>query len=131
MQALYQWQIARHDPLTIERQFLDDRALRQADQDYFSALLKGVSEQVEAIDATLSEFIDRAINEIDPVELAILRLGVFELRNRLDVPCRVIINENINLAKRFGASQSHKYVNGIIDKVAHKIRPRELIMQRE
>ena len=81
---------------------------------------------MEAIDQTLSEFVDRPVDMIDPVERAILRIGVYELVNRLDMPYRVVLNEGINLAKYFGADGSHKYVNGILDKVAQQKRTIEI-----
>lgn len=81
---------------------------------------------LDSIDQALSEFVDRPVDKIDPVERAILRIGVYELMLRLDMPYRVILNEGINLAKYFGADGSHKYINGILDKVAQKKRPIEI-----
>jgi N utilization substance protein B len=85
-----------------------------------------VPKNLEAIDQALSEFVDRPVEMIDPVERAILRIGVYELLNRLDMPYRVVLNEGINLAKDFGADGSHKYVNGILDKVAQQKRSVEV-----
>lgn len=126
VQALYQWQMAGHSLVEIDKQFLEEGRLKNAQKTYFSELFHGVPEHLEAIDAALSEFVDRPVNKVDPVERAILRIGAYELMHRLDMPYRVVLNESINLAKEFGADGSHKYVNGILDKVAHKIRALEI-----
>ncbi|MGH8475413.1 MAG: transcription antitermination factor NusB [Methylococcales bacterium] len=125
VQALYQWQMTGQNLNEIEEQFYLDKNFRNVQRSYFKELLHGVPQQLTSLDKALLEFIDRAINEIDPVERAILRIGVYELVNRPDVPYKVIVNEGINLAKRFGATESHKYVNSILDKVAQKQRPDE------
>jgi transcription antitermination protein NusB len=124
-QALYQWQVGGQELTEIERQFQEERDLGRADVAYFKELLHGIPARVAEIDAALAAFTDRAVADIDPVERAILRLGCYELLFRPDIPCRVAINESINLAKRFGAVDSHKYVNGILDKVARQRRSRE------
>lgn len=126
VQALYQWQMSGHNLGEIERQFLEDGRLKDAQKSYFNELLFGVPKNLEAIDQLLAEFVDRPIDKIDPVERAILRIGVYELEHRLDMPYRVILNEGINLAKCFGADGSHKYVNGILDKIAQKNRAAEV-----
>lgn len=126
VQALYQWQMAGHNLSEIELQFLDEQRLKDAHKNYFTELLLGVPKNLNAIDQALAEFVDRPVDTIDPVERAILRLGTYELVYRLDMPYRVIINESINLAKFFGADGSHKYVNGILDKIAQKIRAIEI-----
>lgn len=125
VQALYQWQMTGQSLNDIEQQFYLNGHFKNVQRSYFKELLHGVPLQLSQVDNALSEFVDRTINEIDPVERAILRIGVYELLNRLDVPYRVILNEGINLAKRYGATESHKYVNGILDKVAQKHRPDE------
>lgn len=126
VQALYQWQISGHDLSEIERQFLEEGRLKDAQKSYFNELLYGVPKNLDAIDLALSEFVDRPVDKIDPVERAILRIGVYELEHRPDMPYRVILNEGINLAKCFGADGSHRYVNGILDKVAQKKRTAEM-----
>ncbi len=126
VQALYQWQMAGQDLSEIERQFLEDERLKDAQKSYFVELFYGVPKNLEAIDLALSEFVDRPVDSIDPVERAILRIGVYELLHRLNMPYRVILNEGINLAKDFGADGSHKYVNGILDKVAQQKRAVEI-----
>jgi N utilization substance protein B len=126
VQALYQWQMAGQDLSEIERQFLEEERLKDAQKSYFVELFYGVPKNLEEIDQVLSEFVDRPVDTIDPVERAILRIGVYELLHRLDMPYRVILNEGINLAKDFGADGSHKYVNGILDKVAQQKRAVEI-----
>jgi N utilization substance protein B len=126
VQALYQWQMTGQSLVEIERQFFEEERLKDAQKSYFTELFHGVPKNLEAIDQALSEFVDRPVEMIDPVERAILRIGVYELLNRLDMPYRVVLNEGINLAKDFGADGSHKYVNGILDKVAQQKRSVEI-----
>lgn len=126
VQALYQWQMTGASAIDIENQFLQEERLKGVQRSYFTELLHGVPKQLKVIDQALDEFVDRPVEKIDPVERAILRLSVYELINRPDVPSRVIINESINLAKRFGAEASHKYINGILDKVAVLKRSSEM-----
>ena len=125
VQALYQWQVAGQDLGDIERQFRAEYDMSKVDVACFTELLHGVPTQLNLIDIQLGQFVDRPVEAIDPVERAILRVGVYELLNRPDVPFKVILNEGVNLAKRFGASKSHKYVNGILDKIAHQQRVSE------
>ncbi|MFA6051614.1 MAG: transcription antitermination factor NusB [Methylobacter sp.] len=126
VQALYQWQMAGQNLAEIERQFVEEERLKDAQKSYFVELFYGVPKNLDAIDQVLSEFVDRPVDAIDPVERAILRIGVYELLHRLDMPYRVVLNEGINLAKYFGADGSHKYINGILDKVAQQKRAVEI-----
>ena len=126
VQALYQWQMTGQSLVEIDRQFLEEERLKEAQKSYFTELFHGVPKNLQVIDETLTQFVDRPVDTIDPVERAILRIGTYELLNRLDMPYRVIINEGINLAKYFGADGSHKYVNGILDKVAQQKRMVEI-----
>jgi transcription antitermination protein NusB len=126
VQALYQWQMTGQNLGEIERQFLEEERLKDAQKSYFTELFHGVPKNLEAIDQALSEFVDRPVDMIDPVERAILRMGVYELLHKLEMPYRVVLNESINLAKYFGADGSHKYVNGILDKVAQQKRAVEV-----
>ncbi|MCK5889340.1 MAG: transcription antitermination factor NusB [Methylococcales bacterium] len=126
VQALYQWQVSSESLIRIEMHFLEEEMLKGAQRKYFSELFKGVPKQLNVIDEALSEFTDRPVEKIDPVERAILRLSTYELINRLETPYKVIINEGVNLAKYFGADGSHKYVNGILDKIAQKKRLSEI-----
>lgn len=126
VQALYQWQMTGQNLSEIERQFLEDERLKNAQKSYFTELFYGIPKNLADIDQVLAEFVDRPVEKIDPVERAILRIGVYELLHRLDMPYKVILNEGINLAKYFGADGSHKYVNGILDKVAQQKRALEI-----
>lgn len=130
VQALYQWQMTGQSLITIEQHFLEEQRFEGAQRSYFDEIFHGVPKQLDVIDLALGDFVDRAVDKIDPVERAILRIGVYELLNRLDIPYRVILNECINLAKCYGAEGSHKYVNGILDKVAQKQRPVEIATKK-
>ncbi len=126
VQALYQWQMTGQNLTTIEQQFLEEDWLKDAQKSYFNEIFHGVPTHLEAIDQALTAFVDREVDAIDPVERAILRLGTYELLYRLNMPYRVVINESVNLAKYFGADGSHKYVNGILDKIAQQSRTLEV-----
>lgn len=130
LQALYQWQLAGTGVTDIEAQFLANNDFAKTDRSYFHDLLHGVLGQVSELDALLEPFLDRRVEELSQVEKAILRLGAFELKERVDVPYRVVINEGIELAKVFGAEDSFKYVNGVLDKLANKLRYAERAEQR-
>lgn len=125
MQALYQWDLSGVELAEIQRQFAEAEDFTRADKDYFIELLKTIPAQRESIDRHLGEFLDRPMQQVDPVERAILRIATYELLNRDDVPYRVVINEAITLTKKFGAEQSHAFVNGVLDKLAHKLRADE------
>jgi N utilization substance protein B len=126
VQALYQWQMSGESLTHIETYFLEEERLKGAQKSYFSELFHGVPQQLNIIDEALGAFVDRPVEKIDPVERAILRVGAYELIYRLETPYRVIINEGVNLAKEFGAEGSHKYVNGILDKVSQQQRAVEI-----
>lgn len=106
------------EPAEIQRQFFSDHRLGRMDLDYFSEVFRGVTEEVGSLDAAFDRYLDRPAANLDPVELALLRLGSYELRERLEVPYRVCIDQAVELAKGFGADQSHKYINGVLDRVA-------------
>ena len=133
--ALYQWQMTGQDLGAIEAQHLDfdpDEPQPEAGEDehyphypheqldraYFRALLHGVPARLNGLDELLEPLLDRPLRTLDPLEKALLRLGAWELSERIDTPWRVVINESVNLAKRFGAEQSHRYINGVLDKLA-------------
>lgn len=145
--ALYQWQITGQEPLEIARQYFDDpvwageiaaclrdrddapeggdkgdKKVRDYDRELFKRLVYGVPANIEALDARLRPALDRPIERVDPVERAILRAGVFELLFSPEIPYRVAINEAVDLAKLLGAAQGHRYVNGVLDRVARGIR---------
>ena len=125
MQALYQWDLSGTDLPLIRRQFLEAEDFSRADTKYFIELLSEAPKNIDIIDKNISEFIDRPIEQLDPVERAVLRLSTYELLYRLDIPYRVSINEAVQLTKKFGAEQGHAFVNGVLDKVAHKLRAAE------
>jgi N utilization substance protein B len=124
-QALYQWQLTGEEPSRIATQFLADQDLGKADPDYFRELVFQIPVRIEEIDAVLTPFLDRPILQVDPVECAILRIGGYELMQRPDIAHRIIINEAVELAKVFGAEQGHRFINGVLDKVARAVRPIE------
>ena len=126
VQALYQWQLTGQDIAEIEIDFLSAKEKRRIDIDYFHSLLNNVPTRVSTLDAALAPLLDRPIRQLDPVERAILRMGAFELMFVTDTPWRVVINEAVELAKTFGAEQSHKYVNGILDRIARDARAEEI-----
>ncbi|WP_263146679.1 transcription antitermination factor NusB [Pseudomonas alcaligenes] len=126
MQALYQWQLAGHSLNEIEAQFRVDNDFSSVDGAYFREILHGVATQKTELDEAIAPCLDRPLDELDPVELSILRLSTFELRSRVDVPYRVVINEGIELAKVFGATDGHKFVNGVLDKLAPTLRAAEV-----
>lgn len=126
MQGLYEWQVADNAPSQILKTCLAEQNMKNVDQEYFEELLKGVPKNQKDIDDTLTPHLNRPIAEIDPIELAIARLATYELISRPDVPYRVVINEAIELAKQFGAEEGHKFINGLLDKVATKVRELEV-----
>ncbi len=123
VQAVYSWQLSQNSVTDVEVNFITDNAKRRFDIEYFQLLLRGVTTNVNELDSAISPHVDRPIDDIDQVEKAILRVAVFELTDCQDVPYRVVINEAIELAKSFAADDSHKFVNGVLDKVVKLVRP--------
>ena len=126
LQALYQWQISGQSLGQIEEQFRVDQDMSKVDLEYFHELLHRVPACLDEVDHVIAPLADRPIDEVDPVERAILRIGAYELKFRPDIPYRVVLNEAIQLAKQFGAEDGHKYVNGILDKLAKELRSIEV-----
>lgn len=126
MQALYQWQVTGDDIGEISSQFVAENDSDKYDIDYFRDLFQGVPTHLDELDRELQPLIDRDIERVDLVERAALRLGVYELLHHPEVPFRVVINESVELAKIFGADKGHHYVNGVLDKVGHKVRAVEI-----
>jgi transcription antitermination protein NusB len=148
MLALYQWQVTGQSPSEIGRHFLndpiwmgevsdslalaaeegarDDPEQRVYDRALFDQLLSGVPSHVQELDALLQPLLDRQVEQVDPVERAILRLGAYELVHCPEIPYRVVINEAVDLAKAFGAEQGHRYVNGVLDRIARQVRGVEM-----
>lgn len=125
MQALYQWQLTGQTAAELRNQYASDEGFGDADAEYFRALIDGITDGAAALDATLGALIDRPVEQLDPVERAVLLIGLYELGQRLDVPYRVVINEGIELAKRFGATEGHKFVNAVLDRAARSLRAAE------
>ena len=125
MQALYQWDLAVADPAEIEHQFREREDFTGVDDEYFRELLHRVPARVVEVDAALAPGLERPLGGIDPVERALLRVAGYELLYRPDVPYRVVINEAVELAKKFGAEQAYTFVNGVLDRVARDLRAAE------
>ena len=126
MQALYQWQMTGANLSEIEGQFLAEHGQKRMDKEYFHTLFHGVPASLDEVDEALSPCMDRGLEEVDEVERAILRLSAYELLKHIEVPYRVVINEGVELAKRFGAEQGHRYINGVLDKLAVSARSAEV-----
>ncbi len=125
MQALYQWQLTQQSASEIKQQFLESEDSAGVDREYFAELVSGCISKHEELAAALRTFIDRPLEQLDPVETAILLIGLFEFRERVDIPYRVVINEAVDLCKRFGATDAHKYVNAVLDRAARELRAAE------
>ena len=125
VQAIYSWQISQNTVNDVEINFIEENSKRRFDIEYFQLLLRGVTSNIGDIDSALSPHVDRPLDDIDHVEKAILRVAVFELKDCTDVPYRVVINEAIELAKLFAADDSHKFINGVLDKTVKLIRPQD------
>jgi transcription antitermination protein NusB len=126
LQAMYQWQLAGTSVNEIENEFLLYHIDKKLDLPYFKELIHGVPEHQHEIDLEMQPFLGRPLHEIDPVELAVLRLAIYELIKRPDVPYRVIINEALELTKKFGSTDGYKFVNGVLDRIAKKKRIAEI-----
>jgi transcription antitermination protein NusB len=125
VQAMYQWLLAPVDVIEIEAQFRAEHT-GKVDWDYFHDVFPLIPKQIEELEAHMTPFLDRDTSALDPVEKSLLYLGAFELAHRIDVPYRVVINEAVELAKVFGATDSHKYINGVMDRMARQLRAQEM-----
>jgi N utilization substance protein B len=125
LKAVYRGMINASDLKLIKQDALDDPEYGKADEAYFKHLLDGVTEKLSELDAQIAAFIDRKIEELSPVEHAILRISSFELMFDASIPYRVAINEGVELAKLYGGVDGHKYINGVLDKIAAAVRPNE------
>jgi N utilization substance protein B len=126
LQAIYQWHMAGADLAKIEAEFRADNDMSKVDMEYFHEILHGVPRELSALDKIIEPLLDRDSEEMTPVELSILRLATYEMAHRIDVPYKVVINEAVELAKSFGATDGHKYVNGVVDKIAQLVRTVEV-----
>jgi len=131
VQALYQWQMSGNALNSIEAQFRADFDFSGTDGEYFHELLHEVPARLQELDELLAPcMVERAVSELGPVECAVLRMAAYELLARIDVPYKVVINEAVALAKKFGATDSHKFVNGVLDRAAQQVRQTEINAQR-
>ena len=126
VQALYQKQLAGHSTSELLAQFHEQAAYNRVDQEYFDEQFPAISNSQDELEKQIDELIDRPLEQLDPVELAILLIGTYELESRIDIPYRVVINECVNLAKRFGSIEGHKYINACLDAAAKTFRKIEI-----
>jgi N utilization substance protein B len=125
LQALYQWQLTGQTFSELRNQFATDEGYPEVDPEYFEQLLQGVIERAGELDAALGEWLDRPVERLDPVEHAVLLIGLEELREHPEVPYRVVLNEGVELAKKFGATEGHKFINAVLDRAARSLRAPE------
>ncbi len=125
VQGLYSWQLSKNDVAQIELSIATSNNMEKVDVTYFQELLRGVVGQVDEIDEKMRPYLGRLPEELDPIEKAIIRVAGYELLHRVEIPFRVVINEAIELAKTFGAEESHKFVNGALDKAVKTLRKHE------
>lgn len=130
LQAIYQWQYTQDSPTDIELQFHEDYDLSKVDTEYFSEMLHQIPKKLTEIDDTIEKALDRPFQDLNPVELAVLRIAVYELLYRQDIPYKVIINEALQITKTFGAQEGFKYVNGVLDTLAKHIRGLEVSLHQ-
>lgn len=126
LQAIYQWQLNTMLVPDILKQFSETNAARQMDVAHFTQLVTAAIDQTPEWDALFTPLLDRPLTDLDPVELALLRLSTIEMKHCLDVPYRVVINEAVELAKKYGSTDGHKYINRILDLLAQQLRGAEL-----
>ena len=126
LQGIYQWRLTGGEGAQIEKQIREEKGMGRYDADFFCALLRGVLAQHIALEAAVTLHLDRTLNELSPVEFSVLLLGAYELLHHPEIPYRVIINEAVELTKTFGGTDGHKYVNGVLDKMAAQVRATEV-----
>jgi transcription antitermination protein NusB len=131
LQAIYAWQMSGANARDIVAQFAHEQAREIADLAYFEDLVHGVGQYVDDLDGALAPHLDRRIDEVDPIERAGLRIAAYELKYRIDVPYRVVLNEAVESVKRFGSEHGHTYVNGVLDRLAAELRAIEAKAARE
>lgn len=130
VQALYQWAISGTSPAEIERQFLEEFDFSGTDLAYFHDILHGIPADVDAIESAFSPFLEIPLERLGPVERAVLRMASWELRERPEIPWRVVLDEAITLTRKFGATDSHRFVNAVLDRLVRALRPAETRAQR-
>jgi transcription antitermination protein NusB len=125
LQALYQWQMTGQSFPELRNQYSSDEGFAEVDPEYFQQLLQGVVEDSAALDGMIGEWLDRPVAQLDPVEHAVLLIGVEELRAHVEVPYKVVLNECVELTKKFGATDGHKFINAVLDRAARQLRAAE------
>lgn len=130
LQAVYAWQMSNSPIDKVIEQFQHEQDMEIADLQYFEDLVRGVADHHDELDLELVKYLDRTLEQVDPIERVVLLIAAYELRHRPDVPYRVVINEAIETSKRFGADQGHTYVNGVLDKAAADWRATEMQQKR-
>jgi N utilization substance protein B len=130
LQGLYEWLVGKGDIAAIEAHMREQEGFDKCDRVHFDALLQGCVVEAADLDAVLTRHVDRKTTDLSPVEHGVLLIGAYELKHCLDVPYRVAINEAVELAKSFGGTDGHKYVNGVLDKTAVDLRPAEVAARR-
>ena len=132
MQALYQWQMSGSKPADIEAEFLTDNDMKHVDTEYFHDLISNAPRQVSDLDTTIEPVLqDKSLRELDPISLALLRMAAYEFTARPDVPYKVVINEAVSLAKKFGPTDAYKFINGTLDKLALSLRKAEVAAENK
>ncbi len=127
---MYQWQLSGEDLDWIKTFYLEEQGVRSGDEDYFLELLYKIPSQVEALDKSYGKHVEQSVDHLDPIETNILRIATYEMMHHLEIPYRVVINEAINLAKTYGADDSHKFINGVLDPLAADLRAIEVTHDR-
>ena len=125
LQGIYQWQLAKTDPVMIAAQLAETQGYEQSDADYLRELLHGTIREAKALEEAITPGLDRGYAELSPIERGVLLIATYEMLHHPDVPYRVVINEAVELAKAFGGTDGHKFVNGVLDKLAPQLRPWE------
>lgn len=126
LKALYEWKLSGNDVTSIAQHLRDEEGYANIDDKYFLILLNGATQEAVALETVLTPYLDRKLSTLSPIESAVLLLGAYEAMHCLDVPYRVVINEAVELAKSYGGTDGHKYVNGVLDKLLPKVRPTEV-----
>lgn len=126
MQALYQLKISKEDIDWVRDHYLADQGVSSGDEDYFLELLYGIHQSEAELDAQYQPFLTSMENNLDPIEECILRIATYEFNKHLEIPYKVVINEAINLAKSYGADESHKFINGVLDPLSKQLRSLEV-----
>jgi N utilization substance protein B len=131
LQGLYEWLVSGAEAAVIEAHMREQEGFDKADRAHFDALLHGCIQEAADLDGVLAKHVDRKTTELSPVEHAVLMIGAYELKHCVDIPYKVAINEAVELAKSFGGTDGHKYVNGVLDKSAADLRPAEVQAARK